>query len=177
MKKSSTNLTQKTVLQSPLEKAVIEVVEYLVKNWEKHKKVRTRRELFKKLGLSENHWSDVLKSQRHAMPKSKADGVRKILIDEFHVRAGFLDKHTGSMFTDDAEWLIEDPQAAYMTKDQIIKKMEEEVLAVSNEVIELKKNNLELRDIITAQKELIDQLRTSNKKGNNHRGPKVGRLG
>lgn len=150
MKKAS------TVLQTPFERAVAQVLEYLVKNIELHQKFRHKSDLLSELGLETAHYSHYVKGRRN-IPQRHWDSVQKVLLKEYHVHPTFLHTQSGPMFKDNAPWLVHEDPSSYLafTKenfDQLVLKLQTAELTISKLRLEKK-----------ALKQEIEQLKTGAK--------------
>ncbi|MBN8665785.1 MAG: hypothetical protein J0L83_14480 [Chitinophagales bacterium] len=148
--------TASTVLQTPFERAVAQVLEYLVKHIELHQKFRHKSELLNQLGLESAHYSHYVKGRRN-IPQKHWHELQKVLLKHYHVHPTFLHLGTGPMFKDDAPWLLNEDPASYMafTKenfDQLVLKLQSAEIAIAKLRAEKKALKQELEALKTGAK-------------------------
>lgn len=139
----------KTILSS-FEKATIDVVEYLRRNYLIHKKFRHKKDLLKMMNINETMFRAIEKEEKN-IPKAKLESIKKLLINEFSVNPKYLETHRGEMFLKIVDQFNEDAAAYHTGKDKIKRLIDE------NDAI--KRDNSILKKLVETQAQLIDQLK------------------
>jgi hypothetical protein len=162
MAKNSTPLPEK-VLLTPFEKSVIALIDYLVKNWNVHKKFRRKQELLHQLGLELKRFWEYKRAQRN-IPKEYWHRISDVLTRQYNVHPGYLHTNKGEMFLN-APWIAKEDPAPYGIEDL---QTQLKLLQKANE--KLKAENTDLKKENRLQAKLIEHLesrtatRTNNKK-------------
>jgi len=154
--------TASTVLQAPFERAVAQVLEYLVKHIELHQKFRHKSELLKELGLETKHYSHYVKGRRN-IPQKHWLKIQEKLITDYHVKPSFFRQNHDSsagldeMFTDEAPWKVKEDPSTYLafTKqnfDQLILKLQSAETTIEKLRAEKKALKQELEALKTVAK-------------------------
>lgn len=88
--------TMTKYVQTPFDKAFIRAVEYLYHHREQHGKLRSRRELLRKVGILESNYTSIKNAER-GVPRDKYDKVKRILADEYDVNPAIWERNQGEI--------------------------------------------------------------------------------
>lgn len=144
MKKVTTNHVAK-VLQSPFDKAFVQVVEFLYQNWQLHKKFRLKSELFAQFGWRGNQYANV-KAGVVNVPKKYVPDISRVLVRDYGVSPLFLNTATGPMFSDSATtWLVEEPKEVYGATPENIEYLQKQIAVLKARITALQSENESLK--------------------------------
>ena len=136
-----------TVVQDPLDKSVVEAIEFLCTTKTEHGMFEYKKDLLEKLKLRQNNYSAVFNGERH-LPKGLHQHIIRVLTKEFGVSVMFLTTNQGEMFSRRLP-VLEESQASYLTKMEEINH-----LRSANEKLKKKNHDLEME---------VEQLKELNK--------------
>jgi hypothetical protein len=135
-------------LQTPFDRAVIQVVDYMYKNWEIFKKFRHKYELLNQLKLKNNNWTKYKNGER-SIPETIRPHIIDVLVNEYGVSASYLRTGSGNMFTNNL--LLEEEDIPLMISPPEAKKLRDRIA-------QLEEENKRLHRVVGTQDKLIKQL-------------------
>jgi hypothetical protein len=134
------------VLQSPFDKAFVQVVEFLYDNWHLHKKFRKKAELWDQLKWNGNDYAKI-KAGNLNLPKKYVPEISKVLVRDYGVSPMFLNTATGPMFSDSAkQWLVEEPAQFYGFTEENFELLKRELEVVKARLGACQKENEQLKE-------------------------------
>ena len=138
------NVSTSNYIQIPLEKNIIDAIEYIISN-KQSLGIKTQKQIIMSLGLIEANYISA-RNKKRGLPKDIIDNIRTVLIRDYNVNKDFIDKKQLPIIKNFQNVVNEMPM--YYGNPQIVLELRKEIeilkekLESKDEIINLQKNQM-----------------------------------